>query len=85
MKETVLETRRVVESTVDVKRIDELEKWFAREYVSRLNTINRYTYLGLPLPETRYALEMEAYHKENELRALKGQEPLPESKLKKIF
>jgi len=85
MKETVLELRRAVEPSVNMKRINELEKWFAHEYVSRLNTINRYTYLGLPLPETRYALEMEAYKKENELRALKGQEPLPESKLKKIF
>ena len=73
MKENELETSRLV-STVDVERIDELLRWFRFEYPSRLNTLNRYLYLGLKTPETRYELELEAYNKENELRLLKGQD-----------
>lgn len=84
MKEYELETSRQTTS-IDVERIDELTKWFRFEYPSRLNTINRYLYLGLKAPETRYSLELEAYEKENELRILKGQEPLPEIKYKDLF
>lgn len=84
MVEHELETsRRLI--TKDVERINELNKWFRFEYPSRLNTINRYVYLGLKPQETRYALELEAYEKENELRKLRGEEPLPELKYKDLF
>lgn len=85
MKEIELETSRMTINLMDVKRIEELELWFRYEYPSRLHKIERYKYLGLPLPETRYALEMEAYNKENELRSLRGEQPLPELKLHKII
>ena len=62
----------------DNTRIRELESWFRYEYIDRLNRIARFQYLGLPLPETRWELEIEAYDKENELRQLKGLSPLPE-------
>ena len=76
-------SKRVVSK--DVKRIDELQRWFRFEYPERLNRFNRYSYLGLPLVETRYHLELEAYEKENELRMLKGEELLPELKFKDLF
>jgi hypothetical protein len=84
MVENTLESSKIT-SYPNIRKIDELEKWFRFEYPSRLNTINRYTYLGLKPSETRYALELEAFNKENELRKLKGLEPLPELKLKKIL
>jgi hypothetical protein len=62
----------------DNTRIRELESWFRYEYIDRLNRIARFQYLGLPLPETRWELEIEAYDKENELRQLKGLSSLPE-------
>lgn len=68
-----------------IKDIDNLERWFKYEYPKRLNTIARYSYLGLPLPETRYELELEAYEKENMLRKLNGLEPLPKLKNKDLF
>lgn len=80
-----LESRRTSKRNVDFQRINELEKWFRFDYVERLNKLNRYTYLGLPLEETRYALEKEAYEKENELRVLKGEKPLPPTKFRKII
>lgn len=85
MIEHELETSRKTISGGDIERIDEIKRWFRYEYPSRLNTIARYSYLGIKLPETRYALEMEAYHKENELRALMGREPLPKPKIQSIF
>jgi hypothetical protein len=84
MKEYELETSRTTLS-VDIERINELTKWFRFEYPSRLATINRYLYLGIKPPESRYSLELEAYEKENELRMLNGQEPLPEIKYKDLF
>lgn len=72
-KMTVVEKR-------DTARMEQITKWFRFEYPERLNRINRYTYLGLQPPETRYALEMEAYNKENEIRQLQGLEPLPKTK-----
>lgn len=84
MIETELETSRVTISK-NTKRIEEIEKWFRYEYPARLNTIQRYTYLGIKLPETRYALEMEAYDKENELRALTGKSELPKPKLQSLL
>lgn len=86
MREYELETKRRTEvNESDIRRIDELEKWFTFEYPKRLQTIARYTYLGLKHNETRYALEIEAYDKENELRLLKGDEPLPPLKIKDLF
>ena len=84
MIEKELEASKKVISK-NVKRIDELQRWFRFEYPDRLNKINRYTYLGLPLDDTRYRLELEAYEKENELRMLKGEKPLPELKFKDLF
>ena len=84
MQETELETSRVTISQNN-KRKEEIEKWFRYEYPARLNTIQRYTYLGIKLPETRYALEMEAYEKENELRALMGKPELPKPKLQSLL
>ena len=55
----------------DHTRIREIESWFR--------------YLGLPLPETRWDLEHEAYEKENELRILKGLSPLPELKFRDLL
>lgn len=80
-----LDSRRTSKRNVNFQRINELEKWFRFDYVERLNKLNRYTYLGLPLEETRYALEKEAYEKENELRVLKGEKPLPPTKFRKII
>lgn len=84
MREREIETSRKTK-TPNVKRINEIEMWFRYEYPARLHTINRYTYLGLPLQESRYALELEAYVKENELRTLKGQELLPDIKFKDLI
>lgn len=69
----------------DHTRIREIESWFRYEYVDRLNRIERFRYLGLPLPETRWDLEHEAYEKENELRRLKGLSPLPELKFRDLL
>lgn len=69
----------------DHTRIREIESWFRYEYVDRLNRIERFRYLGLPLPETRWDLEHEAYEKENELRTLKGLSPLPELKFRDLL
>lgn len=77
MQEQEIEMSRVT-TKPDNTRIRELESWFRYEYIDRLNRIARFQYLGLPLPETRWELEIEAYDKENELRQLKGLSPLPE-------
>ena len=85
MIEHELESSRTTSQTQDIQRIATLEKWFRFEYPARLLTIQSYSYLGLKLPESRYALEMEAYNKENELRRLRGQEELPSPKLQDLF
>lgn len=84
MKEYELES---VKRTIrpDRTRERELLTWFSTEYIQRLLTIERYAYLGLPLPETRYSLECEAYKKENELRELRGLEKLPAIKINDIL
>lgn len=69
----------------DATRIREIETWFRYEYVDRLNRIARYQYLGLPLPESRWDLEVEAYEKEQKLRQLKGLSPLPELKFRDLL
>ncbi len=84
MVENELETKRIT-VTSDYARIAELTNWFRFDYPMRLNAINRHKYLNLPLPESRYNLEVEAYNKENEIRKLKGLDPLPELKIKEIL
>lgn len=84
MREMEIDKSRVTK-TVDYARIREIESWFRYEYVDRLNRIERFRYLGLPLPETRWELENEAYHKENEMRKLQGLEPLPELKYTELL
>lgn len=85
MIEREMDGSRTTISNLDIKRIEKLENWFRYEYPDRLNKINRYQYLGLKLPETRWNLELEAYDKENELRALKGLDKLPTPKLQNLF
>lgn len=84
MSENELDTGRTT-ITKNTKRINELVSWFRFEYPERLMKINRYAYLGLNLPETRYALEVEAYDKENELRELRGEAKLPPMKITNIL
>ena len=69
----------------DNTRIREIENWFRYQYVDRLLRIDRFKYLGLQLPETRWELELEAYNKENELRRLKGLPQLPEITYKDLL
>ena len=85
MHEIETRNRKTQQAIYDRRRIDELERWFRFDYVYRLNKINRYTYLGLPLPESKYQLELEAYEKEQELRKLKGENSLPDIKNKNLL
>lgn len=71
--------------TRDNTKIREIEMWFRYEYMDRLNRIARHQYLGLPLPESRWDLEVEAYEKEQKLRQLKGLSPLPELKFRDLL
>lgn len=84
MQEREVEYSRVTIKK-DTTRIREIETWFRFEYVDRLNRISRFQYLGLPLPESRWDLELEAYEKENELRQLKGLSKLPEIKFRDLL
>jgi hypothetical protein len=84
MQETEIEMTRTNQKS-DNTRIREIETWFRYEYIDRLNRIERYKYLGLPLVETRWELEIEAYDKENELRQLKGLSALPEIKFRDLL
>jgi hypothetical protein len=77
MIENELEASRTTETSLNVRRIEEIEKWFRIEYPARLLKAERYYYLGIPAEETRWDVEKEAYDKENELRILRGEEPLP--------
>lgn len=63
----------------------EIERWFRNEYIERKMRITRYNYLKIPHKDTLYALEMEAYEKEQKLRELKGEELLPDIKIGGIF
>lgn len=85
MREHELDASRIVPNTVNLARIDELNRWFHTTYLYELAKINRYAYLGLPLERSRYDLELEAYNKENELRKLTGKPLLPESKYRDIL
>lgn len=77
-------TKTVDKTNVSVE-IDEIKRWFRTEYMEKLATLNRDKYLGLPMRQSRYALEMEAYEKENRMRELLGQEKLPEPKFQNII
>lgn len=77
MIENELEASRTTETSLNVRRIEEIEKWFRIEYPARLLKAERYYYLGIPAEETRWDVEKEAYDKENELRILRGEKPLP--------
>ena len=84
MQERELEnSRKTIKK--DNTRIRELENWFRYDYIDRLNRIARFQYLGLPLPESRWTLEIEAYDKENELRELQGLPKLPEIKFRDLL
>lgn len=63
----------------------EIERWFRTDYIERKMRITRYSYLKLPLDETLYALEMEAYDKEQRLRELQGKGLLPDIRIGGIF
>lgn len=84
MQEREIEYSRITVGNNNA-RIRELETWFRFEYVDRLNRIARHQYLGLPLPESRWDLEIEAYEKENEMRQLKGLSKLPEIKFRDLL
>lgn len=68
-----------------VAEVDKIQAWFRNEYTPKILTLNRDLYLGLPMRYSRYALEMEAYEKENKMRELLGEELLAEPKYKKII
>lgn len=85
MIESSLETRKTVQPSQIAIEIDEIRRWFRTEYAERLNRANRHKYLGLPATESRYALELEAYAKENRLRELQGKSPLPNPKFTNII
>lgn len=76
--------KTIVKTNVSAE-IDEINKWFKTEYIRKLSELNRDTYLGLPMRHSRYAIEMEAYEKENRLRELLGQEKLPAPKYTSII
>ena len=82
--------RPIEHKKIDIKtnasvEIDAIKKWFKYDYITKLTTLHRDTYLGLPMRYSRYALEMEAYEKENRLRELLGQDKLPDPKYKDII
>jgi hypothetical protein len=85
MIERPINTVKKVNKTNVSVEIDEIKRWFKNEYVEKLATLNRDKYLGLPMRYSRYALEMEAYEKENRMRELLGQEKLPEHKFQNII
>lgn len=85
MIENAIENKRIIEPTSTNAEIERIKKWFKTEYRDKLDALNRDKYLGLPMRISRYALEMEAYEKENRLRELLGEEKLPEPKYTSII
>jgi hypothetical protein len=85
MIESAIEIKRTIEPTSTNAEIEQIKKWFKTEYMEKLATANRDKYLGLPVRVSRYALEMEAYEKENRLRELMGEDLLPEPKFSSII
>jgi hypothetical protein len=67
MIENELEASRTTETSLNVRRIEEIEKWFRIEYPARLLKAERYYYLGIPAEETRLDVEKEAYDKERDI------------------
>lgn len=85
MTEHIIKNKRIIEPNSTNAEIERIKKWFRTVYRDRLDKINRHSYLGLPMLDSRYALEMEAYEKENKLRELMGEEKLPEPKYTTII
>ena len=85
MIENSLEVKRTIEPTSTNAEIESIKKWFKTEYRDKLDILNRDKYLGLPMRISRYALEMEAYEKENKLRELMGEDKLPEPKFTSVI
>lgn len=85
MIETSIENKRIIQPNNVSAEVDEIRVWFRTEYLDKLLMLNRDKYLGLPMRYSRYALEMEAYEKENRMRELLGQEKLPEPKFQNII
>lgn len=85
MTESPIENKiKLVPTNVNAE-VDKIRAWFRTEYADKITTLNRDLYLGLPMRFSRYALEMEAYEKENRMRELLGEELLPEPKFKNII
>lgn len=81
-----IETKRNGEfSTLDTRRVRELEYFLFTDYPRRLDHIQRCVYLGITPDEKLYDLQTEAYIKEQEYRLLTGKKPLEEIKTKKII
>lgn len=86
MKETERDNSRFIKiDTSTSQKAGLIREWFKNDYLIRLTQIERYRYLGLETEDTRYALELEAYQKEQDLRALLGEPLLPDHKLIKII
>lgn len=85
MIERPIENSKINAKTDINVEIDEIKHWFRTEYIKKLSDLNRDKFLGLPMRYSRYAVEMEAYEKENRLRELLGQEKLPEPKFTSII
>lgn len=85
MTESPIENKRKLVPTNVNAEVDKIRAWFRTEYADKIATLNRDLYLGLPMRFSRYALEMEAYEKENRMRELLGEELLPEPKFKNII
>lgn len=85
MREVQLSTTKQKKPTNVSAEMDQITHWFRTEYLVRHAALERYKYLGLPMLDSRYALELEAYDKENRLRELQGLEPLPAPKHKQII
>ena len=85
MIESPIENKKKLVPTDVTAEVDKIKAWFRNEYATKIATLNRDLYLGLPMRYSRCALEMEAYEKENRMRELLGQEKLPEPKFRDII
>lgn len=85
MIEETISNKTIIQPSEVNAEVDKIRLWFRTEYIEKLTTLNRDKYLGLPMRLSRYALEMEAYEKENRMRELLGQEKLPEPKFQNII
>lgn len=85
MIEETISNKTIIQPSEVNAEVDKIRLWFRTEYMEKLATLNRDKYLGLPMRHSRYALEMEAYEKENRMRELLGQDKLPEPKFQNII